>query len=332
MKGLSYQLKNIRRDKLCILTFLLPVFAGLAINLLSGVSLSGLSETAFCTVKGDLTQEAAAWLAQLGSITEVEDLPLLQAAVNDPASQVIGVLRDGSGIRTQRSGDEFALYRTIADSLPTLYEDRSSVPLSPVTVLPAKDNGDGLRSIFIVITLVTAMFMGCTFNAMSIIGEKEDGISLINEILPLSKKDYLLQKLSIGYAGGLLSAVLTALICIRTPLSGLLPLVIILLFSTLIAALTGLFIGHFSNGLMTGIVWIKLVMILFIAPPILFYLVIPHDSLPYALSYLLPSGPAFYGLMYILNGQIQAAAACIAALAAHSLVWLTLCTFLIRRK
>lgn len=38
MEKLKYQLKSIRRDKMCILTFLLPVVVGIVIHLLSGFS------------------------------------------------------------------------------------------------------------------------------------------------------------------------------------------------------------------------------------------------------------------------------------------------------
>ncbi len=56
MKGLKYQLKNIRRDEICILFFLLPVLVGMAINLFSGVDFSSLSETSFCVVINDLSE------------------------------------------------------------------------------------------------------------------------------------------------------------------------------------------------------------------------------------------------------------------------------------
>lgn len=50
MKGLKYQLKSILRDKMCLLTFLLPVIVGIAINLLSGVSFQSIGETTFGVV------------------------------------------------------------------------------------------------------------------------------------------------------------------------------------------------------------------------------------------------------------------------------------------
>lgn len=62
MKGIKYQLKNIRRDKMCILSFLLPVIVGLAINMLSEVSFSSLSEISFGTVKNDLSNSPSSGL------------------------------------------------------------------------------------------------------------------------------------------------------------------------------------------------------------------------------------------------------------------------------
>ena len=58
MKGLKYQLKNIQKDKMCILTFLLPIMIGIAIHLLSGVSFQTMSETSFGILKNDLSKEA----------------------------------------------------------------------------------------------------------------------------------------------------------------------------------------------------------------------------------------------------------------------------------
>lgn len=178
MKGLRYQLKNIRRDKMCILSFLLPVIVGFVINLLSGVSLSSLGETAFCILENDLTNDTIEWLQTNGSVTVFPDMISLEKAVNDPATQAIGVLQDRNGIKTLLSGDELQVNTVIGNTLPQLYAERENMALSQTTIIPAADNNDGLKSLLIVITMVTAMFMGCTFNAMSIISEKEDGIAL----------------------------------------------------------------------------------------------------------------------------------------------------------
>ena len=370
--ALNYQMKSIRRDKLCILTFLLPILVGLALNLLSDLNFSAAAESAFGILKNDLSAETVSWLRQYGSVTEYDTLEQLEAAVIEPSTQVIGILSDasdnmsgssgiqaddsdilsgsssipsddsgipssgpripsdgsgipssGSGIRAFRSGDETTRIAATADLLPALYAGRGLMSRYEREMLPSPADGEMMKHLLIVITMVTAMFMGCTFNAMSIISEKEDGILYINEILPMTKAQYALQKIMVGFLGGTLSTVLTALICIRLRAAQLLPLLLLIVLSAFIAALTGLFIAKFSESLMVGIVYIKLVMILFLAPPILFYLLFPAGGVLHTLSYLLPSSATFYGLMKLLNGSGGLGKE-LAVLAAHCGVWFLL--------
>lgn len=324
MKGLRYQFKSICHDKLCILTFLLPVIIGVAISMLSEVSFSSISEIAFYAIESDLSDDTTQWLQANGSITIFPNIASLESAVNNPSTQGIGVLQNGTGIKTFISGDELQINTVIGNILPNLYNGRNNIDLSKITIIPAKSNDDALISLFIVITMVTAMFMGCTFNAMSIIGEKEDGISFINETLPMTKKEYIIQKISLGFVSGVLSAILTALVCIRITASQAIPLLLLIVLSAFLAALVGLFIGYLSSGLMIGIIYIKAVMILFLAPPILFYLMASPDSWLYALSYLFPSSATFYGLMNLLNGQLRRVGTNIIILFVHCIVWLLL--------
>lgn len=324
MEGLKYQLKNIRRDKMCILTFLLPVIAGIAISLLSGVNFHTISETSFGILKNELSDEAAAWLRLNGHVTQYETIDELQNAVSNPSTQMIGVLKAGNGIRTIRAGDELEVNQVIADTLPQIYDGRMKESGSDKTTIPVSNENEGLKSLLIVITLVTALFMGCTFNAMNIISEKEDGVAFINQILPMTVKTYMIQKMLLGFIGGTLSAVLTALICMRIASAQVFPLCLIIVLSAFIAALMGLYIGHFSEGLMIGIVYIKAVMILFLAPPVFFYLMVPADSVLFRLSYLLPSSAAFYGLMGLADGSATTTVKEIAILAVHCAGWFLL--------
>lgn len=321
MEQLRYQLKNIRRDKMCILTFLLPIIFGLGIQLLSQAHLQTVSETSFGVLKNSVTGETAAWLSEFGNVTEYETKAELTDAVRDPSTQMIGVLREKEGISTLLAGDELAVNKTIGDTLPRLYEYRTAPALYKQTIVPAPEGNEGLKTLLTVITIVTAMFMGCTFNAMSIIGEKEDGIATINQILPMTVKVYIRQKLLLGFAGGSISTLLTALIVIRLRWSQILPLILIAILSAYIAALLGVLIGHFSAGLMTGIVYIKVLMVLFIAPPILFYLTVSNNSVMHGLSYLLVSSASFYGLMDLLSGQTKGVWMNVIILGGHAILW-----------
>ena len=116
----------------------------------------------------------------------------------------------------------------------------------------------------------------------------------------------------------------------KIAVSQIIPLLLLVVLSAFIAALAGLFIGCFSGGLMAGIVSIKIVMILFLAPPILFYLVVPSDSVPFAVSYLLPSSATFYGLMNLLTGTAQNMGIHLFILFVHCIVWFLLFLFIDR--
>ena len=321
MEGLRYQLKSVRRDKMCILTFLLPVVAGIAVHLLSGVSFQSIGENIFGVWESHIDADTVEWLQANGTVAQYETLDELRAAVNEPSTQMIGVLQTENGIQTFISGDELEMNVCIADTLPQIYHNQAETLAVTKTMIPADANNDGVRSLLIVITLVTAMFMGCTFNAMNIISEKEDGIELINQVLPLTAKSYIIQKTLLGFIGGMLSTVITALICVRIEMEQVLPFLLIVLLSAYISALIGLFIGYFSDGLMVGIVYIKIIMILFLAPPIFFYLTASDSSILFKLSYLLPSSATFYGVMDLLNGQTKALCPALAALSAHAVLW-----------
>ena len=47
MNGLKYQLKNISKDKMCILSFLLPIIVGIAIHFISAASFTAVNEISF---------------------------------------------------------------------------------------------------------------------------------------------------------------------------------------------------------------------------------------------------------------------------------------------
>ena len=142
-----------------------------------------------------------------------------------------------------------------------MYEERAALSSYEIDVVPG-GSSDSLKPLLTAITMATALFMGCTFNAMNIINEKEEGMGFVNEVMPMTKMGYMLQKISLGYIGAVLSAALTAFTCIRISPDMIIPLLLVILLSAFLAALVGLFIGHFSDGLMSGIVCIKMVTIL----------------------------------------------------------------------
>lgn len=245
------------------------------------------------------------------------------AAVNDPSTNFIGVEADSNGIKTMLSGDEMDIWRQTADTLPALYRDYENAEEITVTILERPDPMEGFQNIFIAATLIVAMFMGCTFNAMNIIEEKESGVALVNQILPMTHSRYIIQKIFVGFVCGGLSAVFTACICFRLSIQNALLMLALIILSAFVAALIGLFIGESAENLMVGVVYIKVVLIIFIAVPLLSYL-LGADGLALVFCNLIPSNATFEGIMSLAGGTEQIITKDILILTAHCLVWFLL--------
>ncbi len=322
MKGLKYQLKSVLKDKFCLMTFLLPMVVAVALNFMGFIDLSSLGEHHFGVLKNDLPPHTAAWLERYGPVTVYETQEELTAAINEPSTNIIGVKADGASIKTVVAGDELDIFRQAAVTLPSLYEQREWAEKVEIQTLERSDILESFQDIFIPAVLIVAMFMGCTFNAMNIISEKEDGVAFVNEILPMTPSQYILQKVVVGFLFGSLSSIVTACICFRLSWQnfGLLPLIVL---SSFVAALIGLFIGKLSEGLMTGVVYIKIAMLAFLAVPIVCALIGVNGSLA-VICNIVPSQPAFDGIMALSAGNMGTAIKDIGILAIHCAAWFAL--------
>lgn len=321
MKGFIYQLKSVWKDKFCIMSFLLPVLVAVALNFIGSIDLSSLGEFQFGVVDHDVTSETINWLEQYGSVTVYQTREDLIEAINEPSTNLIGVEMDGNSITTVISGDELEMWQQTARTLPALYEQRKTTEQASIQIWERPDILAGYQYIFVAITLIVAMFMGCTFNAMNIISEKEDGVAVINEILPMTSRQYVFQKIFIGFVFGCLSAIFTAAICFRLPPVEAAVMLVLIVLSAFVSALIGLFVGRISDGLMVGIVYIKVVMIVFMAVPILYYLAGTGSKILAYICYLIPSSATFEGIMDLANGGTSIIGKNIAILAAHCVIW-----------
>lgn len=332
MKGLIYQLKSVRKDKFCMMSFLLPVVVAVALNFVGSIDLSSLGEFQFGVVAHDATLEMENWLEEYGSVTVYQTREELILAINEPSTNLIGVERNGNGIKTIISGDELGTWQQTANTLPSLYEQRETSAQTSMQVLERPDILAGYQNIFIAITLIVAMFMGCTFNAMNIISEKEDGVALINEILPMTSRQYMMQKIFVGFVFGCLSAIVTAAICFRLPTAGVAVMLALIVLSAFVSALIGLFVGRISDGLMVGVVYIKIIMIVFMAVPILYYLAGTGNKVLSYICYLIPSSATFEGIMDLANGGIVIAGKDMVILVAYCIFGLLAYLFISERQ
>ncbi|MBD5394907.1 MAG: ABC transporter permease [Lachnospiraceae bacterium] len=324
MKGLIYQLKSVRKDKFCIMSFLLPIVVAMALHFIGSIDLSSLSGYHFGVVAGNVAQETERWLLRYGTVTAYQTKEELVLAVNDPSTNLIGVEMNGNGIKTILSGDEMAMWRQTAITLPSLYEQRETVTQVDVQILERPDVLEGFQYIFVGMTLIVAMFMGCTFNAMNIISEKEEGVALINEILPMTPRQYVIQKIFIGFIFGCLSAGIATAFCFRLSPSGMAVMLVLIILSAFVAALIGLLIGRISEGMMVGVVYIKIVMIVFMAIPMLKYLTTAGNKVIAYICYLIPSSATFEGIMDLANDGMAIAGKDIVILAVHCVIWFLL--------
>ena len=97
----------------------------------------------------------------------------------------------------------------------------------------------------------------------------------------------------------------------------------LIILSAFVAALIGLFIGESAENLMVGVVYIKVVLIIFIAVPLLAYL-LGADGFALIFCNLIPSNATFEGIMSLAGGTEQIITKDILILTAHCLVWFLL--------
>ena len=324
MRGLCFILKSTWRDKFCLMTFFLPVVAALALRFAGNIDLSSLGELHFGILEEELPQEAVLWLEQYGSVTVCETKEEWAALINEPSTSIIGVRAAGQGIRTAISGDELEVFKEAANTLPALYAGRSGGKDTEVHIADRPDVLAGFGDMFFVMILITAMFMGCTFNAMNMISEKEEGVAFVNDILPMSRGWYVAQKTAVGFLGGCLSALFTAGICFSLSWRDAGFLLLLIVLSAFVSALVGLFVGKFSDGLLTGVTCIKVVMLVFIAVPVLCYLAHIDQAYLSAACYLVPTQAAFEGIMGLLQGDGGTVLKDMVILGLHGGGWLAL--------
>ncbi|MEY8261135.1 ABC transporter permease [Oscillospiraceae bacterium 50-60] len=320
MNGLKYQLKSVLRDKFCLMTFLMPIVVAVALNFMGSIDLSSLGELHFGVLENDLSPQTVTWLERYGPVTAYGTQDELTAAIKEPSTNVIGVKADGDSIKTAISGDELEIFQQAAATLPALYEQRAGAEQAKVLTLERPDILESFQDIFIPAVLIVAMFMGCTFNAMNIISEKEDGVAFINEILPMTPSQYIFQKIVVGFLFGSLSSIVTACICFQLSWQNFGIMFVLIVLSSFVAALIGLFTGKLSEGLMIGVVYIKIIMLVFIAVPIVCAL-IGVSGLLAVLCNLVPSQPAFDSIMALSAGNTGAAIKDAGILSIHCVVW-----------
>lgn len=289
---------------------------------MGGIDLSSLEEADFAICQRYFSPEDIEWLSKYGAVHTYETDEELIAAVNDPATNILGVQKTGNYIKVLISGDELEIFKEIAASLPVIYEQRMDTSNLKIEVLPQPNFISNYKYVFIAIILIIAMFMGCVFNAMNMVSEKEEGIIFINEILPMTKRQYIFQKIFIGFIFGCLSSILTVCFSLRLSLRYILLIMLLIVLSAFISALVGMMIGKWADGILIGIAYIKVAMIIFIAVPLVSYLLNLGKTTIGKLCYLVPSTATFEGIMAMINDNTMEAVKSIIIMIFQCIIWL----------
>lgn len=297
MRGFYYQLKLTAKDKMSIISFILPLIMAVAVNFLSQSDLTGIDDYRFAVLENE-SESTTEWLSQHGIVTSYSTLDALETTIKAPEDDTIGILANNGAYEIILSGDERLDTVTFANMLPEMINTK--IRKYEQTVIPQTNLIDEFKNLFIGLVLVTALFLGLTFNTMNLVSEKEDGVSHINDILPLTRGQYLAQKIAIGFIGSVILVLLSAAICL-VHLKEILLLIPLSLLCGFTVAIAGLFLGKISSSLMTALVYIKVAMIIFMAVPLLAYIYVPTGIKP--LFHLLPSYTFFDGVMKILGNE-----------------------------
>ena len=320
MEGLKYQLKSILKDKMALLSFFLPIVMAVLVNLLSTGSIITATNLRFAIIQNNLPVQKENCLAEYGVVIKCGSEQDLNKIVINPAHETIGVVysKKNDEIKTILSGDETSNIKESAKYI-SLIVNKPAFPFN-VTLLPKPNATIEFKHLLIALVMVTALFIGCTFNIMNIVSEKENGIDYVNQILPMSFSKYIFQKTFLGFICSFVVSIITAFICLNMSKNFLGNLLLIAL-SSFMASIIGLFISRISENLMLAIVYIKIVMIVFIAVPLVVYLFAPDNDLRLLFN-VIPSYTVFDGLMKTMNSNSSSVVINIIVLILHCVIWL----------
>ncbi len=320
MEGLKYQLKSISKDKMSLLSFFLPIVMAVLINLLSTGSIIEAVNLRFAVVQNNLPVKIEDCLENYGTVIKCSSNNELNKIVINPADETVGVIysKENDEIKTILSGDETSNIKESAKYIP-LVLDEPAFPFN-VTFLPKPNAIMEFRYLLTALVMVTALFIGCTFNIMNIVSEKENGIDYINQILPMSFSKYIFQKTSLGFICSFTVSIITAFICLNMS-KNFLGNVMLIALSSFMASIIGLFISRMSENLMLAIVYIKIAMIIFIAIPLVVYLFFSDNNLRLLFN-VIPSYTVFDGLMKIMSSNSSSVIMNFIVLILHCVIWI----------
>lgn len=295
MTRIYIQIKTIIKDKMSILSFLLPIVIALMLIFLNESSISEVSEFKFGVIESNIKEELLIELEKVGKVITVETILELKNKVIYPSDELIGIVSKEDGLEVLISGDETSYTKDIANHIPSLLDEFNY----SVERLETKNFFEEFRNIIYSMVILMALFIGCTFNSMNIVYEKEEGIVHINKILPITYGNFLKEKVIVGILTSVFVSLITSIILIRD-FKSLVLMVILIISTSFITSSLGLLIGFISDGVITAISYTKIVLVVFMALPVITHLLIKESEYKFLFN-ILPSYPVFNGILNIFE-------------------------------
>lgn len=326
MTRLSIQLKTVLKDKMSILSFFLPVILAILLSFVKESTISNVEEMKFGVLESNIKEEVLMELKKIGIVEKMDSIGELELKIKDPSDELIGIVQVGNNIDVLISGDETTSTIEIAKQIPKMLEKREVL----VEKLENVNVFQEFRALIYSLVMLLAIFVGCTFNGMNIVYEKEEGIVNVNKTLPMTYGEFILQKTGIGFISSFLVSIITMFILVHK-IESLLLMTVLILLTSFITSLIGLFIGIISDTTIVAISYIKGILTLFLALPIVFY-VFFRESTFRNIFYLLPSYPAFMGIMDIIESNYKYIFLNFGVLFIHSIIFLGISNYAYKKN
>ncbi len=290
MKVISYQIKLLLRDKMIIISFLLPIISALLVANLDEKLFPSESEVQFVCVKEN-NMIPKDLLERYGDVTYVDTVESLYIQVSDPSTEKIGIVMENKKYFVILSGDETSYIKSLAKILPFILKNDIMINYDYKII---EDNSDLFSDKRLIVSLIMIMslFIGCSFNAINIVEEKEKNIDRVYSVIPISRSKILIQKIFLGFSGGVLMSLFTWII-----MSGVndsfLKILILIIVTSYFSSIIGVIVAKFSNNFLSVVVILKFILIMFMAIPIVILTLSKVTILYKILYFCIPSIPAF---------------------------------------
>ncbi|MGO3751683.1 MAG: ABC transporter permease [Peptoniphilaceae bacterium] len=302
MRGLKYQFKILVKDKMVIISFLLPIIMAFAVGLITEDSFSSVENVQFVVFEENIEDNTINKLKRYGSVEIVSSIEKLEEKIIEPSDDSIGLALTEENKTIIIAGDETSYIKSIASNLLSMINLENANKIEEIAIDRASDSLAS-KQLFIGLTMLTALFVGCSFNAIVIISEKENGITKVNSILPIKKLDFLIQKIAVAFIGGVFVSLLTWLILKGIDIS-IIKIAILIVLASYFSAILGLFIGHFASDFLSAVVFIKFILVFFIAMPIT-TLLVDSSTILYKVLYVLIPSISVFNILNTIEGGIR---------------------------